>query len=967
MKKRKSLKVIAAIALIAIVLSAMGILRDPSTKKASAETQGTELSELTRSSNNYFKGLTYTEYLELNSGVFEGSEEYVFEAKDIGNFKGDVKVEKDPKGSGADVVYTGESSEVSVSFTVPEEGYYSVRINYMPATGNGNDIERTLYLDGIVPYKQAQYFTLTRIWHDAEAIREDVNGNQIRPNQEEVPDWRSSWVYDSGRYSNEPLKFFFTEGEHDITLQAVREPMYIKSIEVKAYKVPKTYSQVSESYAGLEKIDTANNGGVLKIQAENMFEKSDYTLYQSTDRTSAITEPQDSSSVKLNMISGDKFKVAGQWVTWKVNVPKTGLYRIALRSKQNGLSGMYVNRTLLIDGEVPFKEAEYLEFKYSTDWKTACLGDKQNGDFWFYLTEGEHEIGLEVTLGNMAEIIARAELSLANLNAIYRKILLITGATADIYRDYNFQTKLPSAITDMQLQAIALREIIDNIETLVGMKGERTNDIEKLIRQLEKMSVDPDGPNGIAKNFASFKDNIATLATWISTVSAQPLSLDYIMLVGENDKLPRSEANFFEGAAYEINNFIASFFVDYTSLGLSAEVAEKKDAPTIEVWLSSGRDQSNVLRQLINNSFTPKYGINVELKLVAGGTLLPSVLSNQGPDVSIEIAHGTPIQYAIRNAVVDLTKFPDYEEVSKRFYPSALASYEFNGAVYALPESQTFPMLFYRKDILDELGIEVPQTWDDYYEAISIIERNNMQVGFPNGMGGMQIFLYQNGGTIYTPDLKKCTFDDVKTLDAFQRMLDLFVSYKLPRDYDFSNRFRQGIMPLAIQDYTAYNGISAFAPEIKGLWGIAPIPGTPQEDGTINRACACSGTSAIMLSASKHQNEAWEFMKWWTSAEIQSSYAQEMKAILGQSAMHATANIEALASLPWTEEEYSAIFEQWKHVQGTPEIPGNYYVGRTIDFAATKGYSTGMAEELLDWAIETNEEIERKRKEFNLD
>ena len=50
------------------------------------------------------------------------------------------------------------------------------------------------------------------------------------------------------------------------------------------------------------------------------------------------------------------------------------------------------------------------------------------------------------------------------------------------------------------------------------------------------------------------------------------------------------------------------------------------------------------------------------------------------------------------------------------------------------------PVMAKAADILEELGLTVPNTWDEFFEVVSILQRNNMEVGFPQGMPGMQIF-----------------------------------------------------------------------------------------------------------------------------------------------------------------------------------------------------------------------------------
>ena len=77
-------------------------------------------------------------------------------------------------------------------------------------------------------------------------------------------------------------------------------------------------------------------------------------------------------------MGGTSWSTNGRWIEWEITVPETAAYRIGLRYRQNFLSGMLANRRLLIDGEVPFTEAEYITFSYGSAWKTAAFGN-ENG------------------------------------------------------------------------------------------------------------------------------------------------------------------------------------------------------------------------------------------------------------------------------------------------------------------------------------------------------------------------------------------------------------------------------------------------------------------------------------------------------------------------------------------------------------------------------------------------------------
>jgi len=211
--------------------------------------------------------------------------------------------------------------------------------------------------------------------------------------------------------------------------------------------------------------------------------------------------------------------------------------------------------------------------------------------------------------------------------------------------------------------------------------------------------------------------------------------------------------------------------------------------------------------------------------------------------------------------------------------------------------------------------------------------------------------------------------DSPSGLDAFRTWTSFFVNYKLPLEYDLANRFRTGEMPIAITDYSFYNLISVFAPEIRGMWSFVPVPGIEQEDGSIRRDVPGSGTCCIILSQSDKKDKAWEFLKWWTSTEIQTNYGRNLESILGAAARYSTANVNAMRSLPWRVRDYKNLEAQWEYVCGVPEVPGGYFTSRHIDNAFRKviNENANPRETLIDYVKVINEEIKYKRVEFGLD
>ena len=385
---------------------------------------------------------------------------------------------------------------------------------------------------------------------------------------------------------------------------------------------------------------------------------------------------------------------------------------------------------------------------------------------------------------------------------------------------------------------------------------------------------------------------------------------------------------------------------------------------------------------MIEGYFTPENNLNIKLNLVdTGATLIQATLAGKGPDVALMIPEETPINLAMRGGLVDLNKY-DLSDISKEFYASAWTPYYYNDGLYAIPETQNFDVLFYRTDIFEELGIKPPETWDDFYELLEIIQRNNLQVGIPeinsanagvsSGIATFQKFLLQNGGSYYSEDLSRTAFDSSIAKDAFYNWVQLYKKYGLDREYDFYNRFRSGEMPMAIQSLSFYNQIYTAAPEIRGLWSIATIPGTKREDGTVNKTEAATGTACIMLKSAVKKGldkQAADFMKWWTSSSSQAMYAKELESVMGIAARYYPANKDAFNEIAWTKKEKEVISEQWGQIINIPQIPGNYVLQRDLTSAFRKALNdTELPERQLEiYNQSINEEIARKRKEFSLE
>ena len=994
MKKSKLTRLIAAFLSLMTLSSAVTVVSAADiTEEDASSVVGYDIDEI----QALLSAEEYVEYSKRTADVSRAKKSIEIDAVNYNEEATDAKVAVVDGG-----LFTPNIGTVAWNVEVPETARYIIKLVYtfpdkdgkigepgdefyieLPdnaSEGKSTAIERRLRVDGEYPFKGARYLSISKVWRDDFEIdetgnkdfRHDLAGNDIRPNKMIAPEWCEYTLCDSTGYDVHPYEFVLEKGEHILSLEATREDMVIKSLVLEAYEELPTYEEYIAKYANAPVPEVE----AFIIQAELADATSDQTIYPSNDRTSAITQPQDPSLSKLNYIGGTKWQSVGQWIRYTFECKATGLYDIIPRSKQGDLAGMYTSRRILINGEIPFEEANYLQFNYSDSWQTNPLNDGET-EFKFYFEEGKtYTIEFEVVLGNMSDIIGRVQSALTSINNDYLKILQITGADPDEYRDYNFNGLIPDTIRDMYQQYVVLDDVSKLITEITGEKGSNTATLDNIARVLQKMASDEDE---VARNLDTLKSYIGTLGTWLNNVRSQPLSFDYICIQPTGMKAPKAEAGFFKALIFEVSSFIGSFFTDYSNLGATIELDEDD---VIDVWVQTGRDQAQVVRAMCDNYFTSTNNIGVNLRLVTGGTLLPATLSGMGPDIAMEQAQGTPVQYAIRNAVQPLNDFDTFDEVTERFSAAAIEPLTLYGSTYGLPETQSFQMMFYRKDIFADLGINIPKTWDDLMAAVPVLQYNNMQVGIPTNYGGLQLFLYQMGEDLYDGkeyDVEggnyrqwygsKINLDSNVALEAFDTLCSYFTQYSFPITYDAANRFRTGEMPVIFADYVSmYNQLSIFATEIRDLWEFVPVIGMEDENGNINNTAISSVTAMIMMNGCEKQENAWRFMDWYTSEQTQKDYANEMIAIVGMGAMYATANKEAIKSLPWSSTDLDNILAQYNNLAIIPEMPGGYIIARYVGFAFLAAYNSHAdpVEEMLGYIDDINKEITRKRQEFDL-
>ena len=868
------------------------------------------------------------------------------------------------------------NQEGSVSWTVniPETGVYNIKMLYEGLESNTNDVEFSLLIDGESPYATASTITLSKRWINESEIKQDSRQNDIRPGQISTPCWQETPLEDIDGLFNEPLEFYMEAGEHTITFESEKAEFAVKSFTFYQYEAPAAYTAPSDSDL------TQAQGQKITLEGETAAYKSSRTLYPTADKSSYLTSSANGSSptkTRYNTIGSGSWTQSTQTVTWEFNVDKAGYYKIGIRGRQDQMRGMYSNRRLYVNGEVPCLEANQIKFYYDTDWSITTPKSENGDDLYFYLQAGTNTISLEAVPGEIGEIMGNLDELVYNINSYYRQIRQITGPDPDEYNNYMIDTAIPSIVPDFKEYAKTLRDKKAEIEKLSGSGGTEAETLEKMAIVLDKCIKKPDL---IPEMMSQIKDNITSVSSFVNQYREQPLEVDMIEVATSDQDFTSCDKSFFGSLGFGFKGFIGSFFEDYNALS-------DEDESAMECWVMLGRDNAEALQQLISSEYNPTAKTKINLKLVQGG-IVEATFAGKGPDLALFMGGDFPIQLAARGVLTDLTTFSDFDEVKTRFADDATVLYQYNGGTYGLPCDQTFPMLFYRSDILSEYGIDPAtdlNTWDGLLNCLPTLQRNYLEVGLilpvMTSTGGttqvsaitepgntFAMLLLQQGLNYYNEEQTKTTFDTQEAVNAFDTWTKFYTTYSFQQTYDAFTRFRTGDMPVVIQNYTFYNQLSVAAPEIKGCWGFQPVPGTVQEDGTINHAANSNGSGAIIFTKAADQEGAWDFIKWFTSTDAQVKYGNNIESILGTMGRYATANEEALQQLSWTTSEVNLLLDQLNSQVEIPIIPASYGVTRNVmnAFRAVVNDYDNARDTLFWYNKDINDEITRKLEDLGL-
>lgn len=847
--------------------------------------------------------------------------------------------------------------------SVPESGDYIISFDVASAPLKMNAPEGALQIDGAFPVSDLRRIIFPVFYQNStNAFPKDRYGNDALIRQERRVQWTRVEARDVNFSQPYPLQISLSAGEHRFEFALTKGALYLGSIYLTRFAPYPAYHEYRAAQSAPDARDV-----LITLEAEFPSYKNDTAVRPVSNRSLKVT-PYETYRLLLNTLGGESWQKSGSAVYYTFDVPADGLYAITCHALQNTRNNFTVFRRITVNGAPPFAELNAVPFPYTPDWTNLTLGSET--PYKIFLRRGQNVLGIEATNAPYLPAIQTIQRALLDINALALEIKKLTGNQVDPFKEWVISDYIPDI--SERLDAIRRNLMADKQILLDANQGRPSPEVLTYQMAIDNLAFLLADPNKIPVHMGRFSEGPGSaaqlLASLLPLLQNQPLALDKIIIHAPDVRPPPADVPLHLALIEDAKRFLRSFQPDpYQSIGARAD--------ELEVWVNRPRQYVDLLQLMTDESFTPQTGIRVKFSLMPDESKL--VLANAAgiqPDVALGVSTHIPYELAIRNALYDLRSFEDFDAFIRIYTPGALLSYIINDSVYAIPETQDFWVTFYRKDILESLGLPVPRTWNEVIEILPVLQRCGMNYNAPlsggSGLRGYLVtapYLFNHGAKLYAEDGFASSLQTEEAIAAVKFMAESFTIYGMPvTTASFYESFRYGTVPIGVSNFETYIKLVTAAPELDGLWAIDLYPATVLADGTQNRYATGSAQTSLMFANTDKPHEGWAFLKWWMSTETQVEFQERLILNYGREYLWNSANLQAFAELPIPQAHKAVILEQWQWLQEPIRLPGSYMQERELSNVWNRIVFEGANPRVaIDNAVITiNREIARKMEEF---
>lgn len=861
-----------------------------------------------------------------------------------------------------DVLAVKAGDTVTLTIDVPVSGRYVMSFDYLSYDESILPVEMGMKIDGGYPFYEARSMKFETTWV-SDGVDVDRYGNEIVYLPDKLIRWEHKEVMDASYRYSDPLPVELTAGVHKLELNIQEGTLLLGNISLEAP------GDVAE-YAGSTK---AEGNALITIEAEDFYQRNDSSIHAIGEYGSSLS-PLSATTTVLNIIDEDSFNEAGQTVSYQFHVDNAGYYYIGMNYRQSEKNDFPVFVDWKIDGEIPNSAFKSYQVEAANKFRTVTLTDDNDDKLSVYLEPGDHTISLTISADNLRYALEAVDEIMSGISDLSLEVTKVTGTNKDKYRDLKLTRYIPDVQDRLLGWVDELYSLAEQAQPYVNAKSpDKVAAFSYLLIAANQLKSLAEKPNELVYRVDELSTSVNSIntqiANFVDLINDNDLSIDRIYIYQDGARLPKGQ-NVFQSIGTSLKRF------GYSFMGQSYS-ASNTDESHIQVWVNRPRTYVEIMQKMIDEKFTPETGIEVDLSIMTDAQkLILSNASGDTPDIATGINYSIPFDLAIRGSLVDLSKFDNYKEVFGRYSEGLLVPSVVGEGLYSLPETMNFYVMFYRTDILSKLGLSVPNTMDELIAMLPDLQMRGLNVYYPTAamlvmrnFHGTTPIIYQMDGALYGDTALDILVDSEATVEGFTELTELFTLYDLPVDVpNFYQHFRNGDLPIGIADFNSYNLILNAAPEIANSWSIALVPGIEDEEtGEVKRYMSGGAESTVMFSSDdEREQKAWQFMEWWSRADIQAEFGQRLQILYGDEYIWPTANLEAFERLPYPTSDKDIILTQAQYILETPRLLGSYMMERELSNAFNDVVVNGdtVRSRIDEVAKTVLRETERKLEEF---
>lgn len=861
-----------------------------------------------------------------------------------------------------DVLAVKAGDTVTLTIDVPVSGRYVMSFDYLSYDESILPVEMGMKIDGGYPFYEARSMKFETTWV-SDGVDVDRYGNEIVSLPDKLIRWEHKEVMDASYRYSDPLLVELTAGVHKLELNIQEGTLLLGNISLEAP------GDVAE-YAGSTK---AEGNALITIEAEDFYQRNDSSIHAIGEYGSSLS-PLSATTTVLNIIDEDSFNEAGQTVSYQFHVDNAGYYYIGMNYRQSEKNDFPVFVDWKIDGEIPNSAFKSYQVEAANKFRTVTLTDDNDDKLSVYLEPGDHTISLTISADNLRYALEAVDEIMSGISDLSLEVTKVAGTNKDKYRDLKLTRYIPDVQDRLLGWVDELYSLAEQAQPYVNAKSpDKVAAFSYLLIAANQLKSLAEKPNELVYRVDELSTSVNSIntqiANFVDLINDNDLSIDRIYIYQDGARLPKGQ-NIFRSIGTSLKRF------GYSFMGQSYS-ASNTDESHIQVWVNRPRTYVEIMQKMIDEKFTPETGIEVDLSIMTDAQkLILSNASGDTPDIATGINYSIPFDLAIRGSLVDLSKFDNYKEVFGRYSEGLLVPSVVGDGLYSLPETMNFYVMFYRTDILSKLGLSVPNTMDELIAMLPDLQMRGLNVYYPTAamlvmrnFHGTTPIIYQMDGALYGDTALDILVDSEATVEGFTELTELFTLYDLPVDVpNFYQHFRNGDLPIGIADFNSYNLILNAAPEIANSWSIALVPGIEDEEtGEVKRYMSGGAESTVMFSSDdEREQKAWQFMEWWSRADIQAEFGQRLQILYGDEYIWPTANLEAFERLPYPTSDKDIILTQAQYILETPRLLGSYMMERELSNAFNDVVVNGdtVRSRIDEVAKTVLRETERKLEEF---